>query len=328
MSSPIRVGVLRGGPSSEYEVSLNTGAHVLNVLRTHFPYTYVAQDIFVDRSGVWHIDGIVHTPEKALARVDVVFNALHGQYGEDGKVQKILEAQSKPFTGSGSLASALGMNKVLSKKIFNDHKLQTPKSQEIESSRIRVRLDDITRKLFHSLILPVVVKPADGGSSVGVSIVRSYADLAKALNDAAEQSNTVMIEEFIQGVEATCGVIESFRGHDVYALPVVEIRSKNHFFDYDAKYNGQSDEIVPATFPLHIKKEIEAMAVAAHKALGLRHYSRSDFIIHPRRGIYILETNTLPGLTEKSLIPRALEAVGSGIHELAAHILRLAYPYK
>jgi D-alanine-D-alanine ligase len=148
--------------------------------------------------------------------------------------------------------------------------------------------------------------------------------LVPALTKAAEHGDSILVEEFIPGIEATCGVIEGFRDHELYALPPIEIRPHAGFFDYDAKYQGKSQEIVPATFSESIKKSLEELAGKVHRALGLRHYSRSDFIIHPRRGIYVLEVNTLPGMTDESLLPKALRAVGSDVHELIDHVIKLA----
>jgi D-alanine-D-alanine ligase len=172
--------------------------------------------------------------------------------------------------------------------------------------------------------MPVVVKPASSGSSVGITLVQDIKDLAAALLDAAKHSNEVIIEEYIKGTEATVGVIEGFRGEELYALPAVEIRSKTDFFDFAAKYEGKSEEIVPAPFSKKIKDELADLARRVHKAVGLRHYSRSDFIIHPKRGIYVLEVNTLPGLTNESLVPKSLRAVGSDTHELIDHLIELA----
>ena len=180
--------------------------------------------------------------------------------------------------------------------------------------------------LAHSKFsLPYIVKPVSAGSSIGVSLVKSRDDFVAALAKAFESGDSVMIEEYIPGVEANVGVIQGFRGMDMYALPPVEIRpSVGNIFDYIEKYGGGSKEIVPATFPTLIKKELERLAIAAHEALGLRHYSRSDFIVTPRRGIYILETNSLPGLTQESIVPKALKAVGSSLSEFSDHLISLA----
>lgn len=319
-----RVGVLRGGPSTEYEISLNTGSAVLSALRKHFEHTYRPLDIFIDRHGQWHIEGVPLEPSALHTKIDVAFNALHGSYGEDGKVQALLEAHGIPCTGSDALSSAVGMNKILSKKVFAHHGIKSPYWREIDSREVKSDPDMVARELFATFLLPAVVKPVSSGSSVGVSIVRDFASLSPALLAAAVHGDTILVEEFIPGIEATCGVIEGFRGHELYALPPVEIRPHAGFFDYEAKYQGKSHEIVPATFAESIKKSLEELARMVHRALGLRHYSRSDFIIHPRRGIYVLEVNTLPGLTDESLIPKSLRAVGSDTHELIDHLIKLA----
>jgi D-alanine-D-alanine ligase len=324
MKHLIRVGVLRGGPSTEYEVSLASGGNVLSALRKHFEHVYHPRDIFIDRQGSWHIDGLPVDPHDLHAKVDVVFNALHGSYGEDGKVQAILEAHGIPYTGSDALSSAIGMNKILAKNVFASHGIKSPYWKEVSSHDVREDSDKVARELFAKFILPAVVKPVSSGSSVGVSIARSFAELVPALTKAAEHGDSILVEEFIPGIEATCGVIEGFRDHELYALPPIEIRPHAGFFDYDAKYQGKSQEIVPATFSESIKKSLEELAGKVHRALGLRHYSRSDFIIHPRRGIYVLEVNTLPGMTDESLLPKALRAVGSDVHELIDHVIKLA----
>ncbi len=319
-----RIGVLRGGPSNEYDVSLNSGAAVLDALRKRLDHLYQARDILIDKKGVWHLDGVAFPENDIASKIDVAFNALHGAYGEDGKIQAFLEAHRMPFTGSGSLASAVGMNKILSKKRFADHGIKSPYWTEVSSERAQQEHDAVAKELFTTFNLPAVVKPVSSGSSVGVSLVRSYDELYAALALAAAHSDTILIEEFIPGIEATCGVVEGFRGHDIYALPPIEIRPHSGFFDFAAKYHGKSEEIVPATFSESTKKSLEELAVKIHRALGLKHYSRSDFIIHPRRGIYVLEVNTLPGLTTESLIPKALRAVGSDLHELVGHLIALA----
>jgi D-alanine-D-alanine ligase len=344
---------MRGGPSAEYEISLQTGGNVLSALRGPLAEKYIAQDILIDKQGNWHIDGMPVSPYDIAHRFDVIFNALHGTYGEDGKVQQILEVHGIPFTGSGSLASAVGMNKGLSKNVYKNHRLKTPLSREIPSLVIigdigsndvdgkSIRAEAIARELFTTFPMPAVIKPMSAGSSVGISIVRTMADIAPALTIAAKHGDSVIIEEYIAGQEATVGVIEGFRGQELYVLPVIEIKPKTGFFDYDAKYAGaqkaiQQDraklgpaeateiEIVPGNFSSKIKEELAELTKKAHQALGLRHYSRSDFIISPRRGIYILETNTLPGLTAESLIPKALRSVGSDTHELVEHLIELA----
>ncbi len=318
-----RVGVLRGGPSAEYEVSLHSGQAVIDAINTKLSDKYRAYDIIIDKNGNWIMDNNPISLNGLHSAVDVVFNALHGTYGEDGKVQTLLEWHNIPFTGSGSAGSAVGMNKAMSKKMFDSHGIKNPFGVIIESGEIQNEPDAVLRELFQSFVLPAVVKPCTNGSSVGVSIVKKFDDFYPALFTASQFSDQVIVEEYIKGVETTCGVIENFRNHRVYALPPVEIRPSAEFFDFNAKYVSGTQEIVPATFPSAIKKEIERLAIQIHENLGLRHYSRSDFIIHPKRGIFALEVNTLPGLTNESLLPKALRAVGSDLHHFVDHLLGL-----
>jgi D-alanine-D-alanine ligase len=314
-----KVGVLRGGPSSEYEVSLKSGKSVIDNLSNK----YEVLDIFISKDGVWHYQGVPIKPVDIFKKVDVIFNALHGAYGEDGMVQKILDQFSIPYTGSTALASAIGMNKVLSKKIYKSNNLKTPLHTVISKKN---NLPSEILKLFKSFPMPAIVKPVSGGSSVGTAIAKTLLELESAIDDALQYSDQALIEEFIFGREATCGVVDNFRNESIYSLLPVEIRKPSNatFFDYDAKYSGKSEEICPGNFTAVEKEMIQKIAKEAHKALGLRHYSRSDFIIHPKRGIYILETNTLPGLTSESLLPKSLQAVGCSLSDFFDHLIKLA----
>lgn len=320
----VRVGVLRGGPSSEHEVSLKTGETAIR----HIPQDYYEiEDIFISLDGQWHRQGLPVTPTHAISRVDVIFNALHGHFGEDGKVQHILETHGIPFTGSGSFASAVGMNKVISKNVLKKEKIKTPQYRVIEDKKDLDKEKIIS--LFRAFPLPLVVKPASAGSSIGVSLVKDFESFEQAIDTAFKYSSTVLVEEYIPGIEATVAVIDKYRDQDIYVLPAVEIRPKEKtFFDYDAKYGGMSEKIVPANFSFSLKADLESIAGKVHQALGLRHYSRTDFIISPTRGIYVLELNTLPGLTEESSLPKALETVGSSLSHFFHHILQLALERK
>lgn len=318
--SRTKVGVLRGGPSSEYEVSLKTGSAVLkNLAHEKLAEKYEALDIFIDRDGVWHIAGAPIPAHKVLTRADIFVNALHGEYGEDGKIQTLLDYHNAKYTGSRSLASSVGMNKVLAKNAFKKAGIKTPYHIVIAERKYNP-LD-----IFRSFPMPAVVKPVSAGSSVGISIVRTFGDLQPAIEAAFKIGDEVLIEEFIPGVEATVGVIDNFRGEELYALPPIEIRHSRDFFDYEAKYSAaDTQEIVPGRFTDEQKAELIRLAREVHSVLGLRHYSRTDFIVSPRRGVYVLEVNTLPGLTEASLVPKALAAVGSNLPEFLDHIIGLA----
>ncbi|MEI6238403.1 MAG: D-alanine--D-alanine ligase [bacterium] len=322
----IQVGVLRGGPSHEYDVSIKTGAAVIkNIPKERFDVV----DIFLDKNGEWHVAGLPISPDLALKRLDVVFNALHGQYGEDGKVQRFLEAHGIPFTGSGSHSSAVGMNKALSKKAYKKNGIKTPYHILIEKDGDARSVEERAFHIFRSFPMPAVVKPVSSGSSVGVFLALDFQSFIKAIDEAFKISDDIMIEEYIKGKEATCAVVEGFRNESLYALPPIEIRPHNGaLFDYSAKYEGKSDEICPGNFTEEERGEIMRLAREAHEALNLSHYSRTDFMIHPRRGIYVLETNTLPGLTNESLLPKSLAVVGASLSSFIEHLLDLALKSK
>lgn len=318
--SKITVGVLRGGPSAEYDISLKTGAAVLRNL----PERYAPVDILVGKDSVWYSKGVARFPDRILRQCDVVFNALHGFWGEDGKVQRILEEFHMPYTGSSAFASAASMNKRHSKEIFKNYALKVPQA-------VYVRRETTTPKtavrIFQEFPQPSVIKPVNGGSSLGVSIARNFFEFSTALEEAFQFSEVVMIEEYVQGKEVTCGVVENFREEKFYALPPVEIvPPPNRFFDYEVKYDGSTRELCPApSLSQEEKSAVADSARNAHRALGLRHYSRSDFIVSPR-GIYLLEANTLPGLTDGSLLPKACEAVGCSFPQFLDHVITLAAP--
>ena len=313
------VGVLRGGPSREHEVSLKTGATMLaNLPEEHF----IVRDIYINKNGEWHDRGRPISPERVLRQVDVVLNGLHGEYGEDGEVQKLLEQFGVPYTGADSFGSYLAMHKLMSKIRAKEAGLLTPDFYYIErASDSETAAHAITRS-FHQ---PVVVKPVSWGSSVGVSIVGGYAPVLAAIQQLfAEGAPNVLVEEYIRGKEAAVGIVEEMRGEKFYMLPTVEIiPADNEFFSYDAKYSGKTREVCPGNFSRVVTEELQRAAKVMHRALGLRHYSRSDFIVSPR-GVYYLETNTLPGLTAESLLPKSLAAVGVSLHEFFSHLIDLA----
>jgi D-alanine-D-alanine ligase len=368
-SAKIRVAVLRGGPSNEYEVSLKTGSNLLKHLQSpRMNERYLASDVLITRDGIWHLNGFELAPDKIIRQVDVVLNALHGQFGEDGKVQQMLESLGARYTGSGVVASAMAMNKQLTKEVAkrngvtkSDHEVKNKSKvamslKHMKSVKTALHLvikagEDTPEKItqiFRTFPHPSVIKPISSGSSVGVSIAYTASDLREAVASALLHSDAVLIEEYIAGKEVTCGVIENFRGQHLYALPVIEIvpakkavhddgkkgvgtnasSSKDAFFDYHAKYSGESSEICPGNFTEDERDAIQRAACEIHQALGLRHYSRADFIVSPRRGIYFLETNTLPGMTNESLFPKALAAVGADVPTFLEHIIGLAMSVK
>jgi D-alanine-D-alanine ligase len=337
----IRVGVVRGGPSNEYNVSLKTGGSVIShLLGDKLNQFYKPIDILIDKDGVWHKNGLPTTIESIFHSVDVIFNAMHGEYGEDGKIQQVLDQWNIPYTGSRAFPSALGFNKALAKEQFNILGIKTPAHilipaylEDIDATPLltgeSARYKYAERKaheILGKISPPWIVKPLSGGSSVGMHLCKTFPELEDALLQIVNSDSSILIEEFIEGKEATVGVIENFRGKDIYILPPIEIRipKTSTFFDYDAKYSGQTQEICPGNFSRDEKEELEKIAGIIHTGLNLSHYSRSDFIIHPKKGIYALEVNTLPGLTSESLIPKALIAVGSDLPEFIDHLIKLA----
>jgi D-alanine-D-alanine ligase len=313
------VGVLRGGASKEHEVSLKTGHAIL----TNLPEDrYTTRDIYIDKEGNWHERGRPTTPDRVLHSVDVVLIGLHGEYGEDGEVQKLLERYGVPYAGSDSFGSYLAMHKVLAKEKAIEHGLMTPKYRLIEPG---ADTEAAAREIIRSFSQPVIVKPLRWGSSVGISIVGGYQPVHDTIHTLLEGgAGGVLVEELIRGTEATAGVVEGLRGEKIYSLPAIEILPpENDFFSYDAKYSGKTREIVPGRFTKGVHEELAHMARTMHEALGLRHYSRSDFMISPK-GIYYLETNTLPGMTPESLLPKSLAAVGVTFPDFLSHLVELA----
>ena len=319
------VGVLRGGPSSEYEVSLKSGASVLTALDRE---KFDPRDIFIDRNGTWHSHGVEATPARALRGVDVVVNKIHGEYGEDGQLHQILDPLGIAYTGSSAPVSKLVFNKKLTNDAVRKLGFKVPHGTVVRyPSRGAEDMEELARRIFRGVPQPSIVKPVIGGSSVGMTIADNYFSLLSGLQEAFKISPQVLIEEYIRGREATVGVIDNFRNEKTYALMPVEIIPPPHhkFFSYDAKYSGETTERVPSTFSDTQKQELAAIAKKVHEELGLAHYSRSDFIVS-RRGIYFLEINNAAavGMTEESLMPKAIKAVGSKLSEFFEHVINLA----
>ncbi len=313
------VGVLRGGPSREHDVSLRTGAAILANLPEE---RFATRDIYIDRQGQWHDRGRAIAPERVLRQLDVALIGLHGTYGEDGEVQKLLERFGVPYGGSDPFASYLATHKLMSKVRAQEAGLLTPAFRHVESAEDS---EAVAHEITREFSQPVVVKPVRGGSSIGVSVVGGYAPILSALNELFSSGvSGALVEEYIRGREATVGVVEGLRGEALYTPPAVEITpSEGDFFSYDAKYSGGAREKCPGNFSRVDSEELQRAARVMHRDLGLRHYSRSDFIVAPK-GIYYLETNSLPGLSAESSLPRALAAVGVSLPDFVSHLANLA----
>lgn len=316
-----RVAVLRGGPSEEYAVSMLSGSAVLKAL-AELDYSY--KDIVITKKGEWLENGIVRTPERALDAVDVVFIALHGSFGEDGQVQRILQRKGIPFTGSRALPSAIAFNKELTKNTLRPHGLKMPRHRRYSRHELD-RLDEEIPHIFSDIGNELFVKPVSNGSSLGARHIPNHETLKISLTELLELYDEVLIEEFIRGREATVGVMNNFRNQQTYVLPVIEIIPPNGqpLFSHEHKYNGQTQEIVPGRFSYHEKVKLTDAAALVHKVIDCDHYSRSDFIVRDGE-VYFLEVNTLPGLTSESLFPKAAAAVGLSFDQLVAHLIDTA----
>lgn len=294
------IGVLMGGLSAEREVSLKSGAAVAGALRAR---GYRVVEIDVDRN-----------LPATLTRegVDLAVNALHGRFGEDGCVQGVLELMGIPYTGSGVMASALAMNKIFAKQLFAAAGLAVARC-------VVVRRGEPFSPDDAPFALPVVVKPSQEGSSVGITIVKSPEFLAPALELAHRYDNDALVEEFIAGKEIQIGILEE------KAIGAIEIVPKNEFYDFEAKYTvGGADHIIPPRLPAdHLERALET-GTKAHHALGCSGYSRVDLLVNESGLCYVLEVNTLPGMTATSLLPEIAQYAGIGFEELVERILASA----
>ena len=295
-----KIGVLMGGLSSEREISLKTGRAILKGLMEK---KYQAVGIEVDRD----------IPVRLLeGKIEVAFIALHGSWGEDGTVQGLLELMGIPYTGSGVLASALAMNKVMAKKIFLYHYLPTPEFQVVlYGTHTTV-----------SMAPPLVVKPVCGGSTIGTSIVMSQAEIGEALHKAAFYGGEILVEEYIEGTDVTVGILNG------EPLPVIQIVPKSGFYDYTSKYTpGKTEYIIPAPLSHHTTQQAQMLGVAAYRALECMGAARVDFRLDQKGELLILEVNTIPGLTETSLLPMAAAQMGIDFPSLTERILLSARLY-
>ncbi len=313
-----RVGVLAGGSSSEREISLRSGRAVHSAL--------VREGIdafFVDVCDNIY-DIIKHE------HMDVAFLALHGKFGEDGTIQKILDSAGLKYTGSGARASRLALDKIAAKEIFVKNGIPTPKycvierhceeeflsSRQARSIKIPCYYSSSEAKGRVEKWLPAVVKPQFEGSSIGLSVVRDKSAMREALDKAFEYSSGVLLEEYILGRELTVGMLND------EPLPVIEIVPKARVYDYKAKYSDPGTQyLVPAPITKEETLLAKSFGERAHKAIGCKSFSRIDMMMDPDGKIFVLEVNTLPGMTERSLLPKAAGAVGISFDKLCVKLV-------
>ncbi len=305
-----KIGVLMGGWSSEREISLKSGRNVLDAL---------------ERQGM---DAVAIDMKRAMLssigqwEVDVIFNILHGKPGEDGTIQGMLELLGIPYTGSGMLASAIAMNKVMTKRILLREGILTPHFYVIETWK---DLEAALGEVKDTLGFPLFVKPAEEGSSVGAVILKDDAGMDTLFKDERKHYGTFFAEQYIDGMIATCGVLGT--GKDAYALPVLELVPKNEFYDYEAKYTeGMTAFISPARLSDGVTSTTQHIAVATHRLIGCSGFSRVDFMIKDNEIPYVLEINTIPGMTEISDLPAEAKQMGMSYDELVLEILSSSIP--
>jgi D-alanine-D-alanine ligase len=290
-----KIGVLYGGRSAEREISILSGRAVLTALKK-LKFRAVG------------IDAATNLPFKLKSnKIDFVYNALHGPWGEDGTVQGLLEIMGIPYSGCGVLSSALAMNKVFSKRMFKASGVPTPEWQTVVKNSAAPK---ITR-------FPVVVKPAAQGSAIGVTIAENKKELPAAYRKAFRFDKTAVVERYITGTEITVGIL----GGKI--LPAVEIVPDNKFYDFEAKYKkGKSKHIIPPRLPAAVIKKAQSAALKAFNALGCRAVSRVDIIVDAEGRPWVLEVNTIPGMTETSLLPDAARAAGMSFDKLLLEIIK------
>ena len=315
------VGILRGGPSDEYTHSLKTGAAMLSALPED---RYDVRDIFVDKKGYWHWRGVPTDPGRIFSQVDVVLNAMHGGPGENGTVQRMFDRAGVPYVGSRAYASALSMHKARAREALRESGISVPLGAAFSVDDNR-DTGEMAQEVFSRCSPPYVVKPVQGGGSVGVVYVPTIVELPDAIGDVLDRYGSAVVEEYVRGHEASVGVIENFRNEALYALPPVHVTAPagERMVCASAREQGLATHTVPSNFSHEEKQQLIATAKAAHRALGMLHFSNIDMIL-TRRGPVVLEVDALPVLHEYGAFPKALDSVGSSLRELLEHSIKQA----
>lgn len=314
------VGVLRGGTSNEYNLSLKTGAAMMAALPEE---AYEIRDIFIDRSGAWHLRGIPVEPARALSQIDVALNAMHGGVGEDGTIQRMLDRAGIPYPGARAPAAGLSLNKVRARAALQSAGVRMPRGISFSLDN-ELNTGEMALAVFSQFGPPYIVKPGGGGASYGVRYAPDLVSLPDAIGDVLDAFGVALIEEYVFGEDASAGIIEDFRGQKFYALPPAHIEHDGErFLETRSHEEGLARATCPSNFTHGEKKAIENLARTAHRALGLCHFSRSDIRV-TKHGPYLLEVNAVPGLYPGSSFPQMLEAVGSSVGKFLEHTIALA----
>ncbi len=298
LPSSLHIGVIRGGPSDEYDASLQSGGAILKSLsKTHNPL-----DIFISKDGTWHIQGIERSPERILKNVDVVWNALHGAYGEDGGVQDILQSHGVPHTGSRRYESAIALNKLMAKDHANALGIKTPVAMLVSKTD---SLKEKAKEIWNSIPRPLMIKPVRGGSFVNIP-ADSLAELLSSLDSVLSATDSAIVEEQISGKDVSCMVTDGFRDQKSYTFPPVIHGSST--------LKLSKNEI----------KTVEEIARDIHNILKLSHVSQSNFVVAPKRGVYFIDVSTSPKFGADTVGEESLKSVGADTTDFLHHVLGLA----
>lgn len=319
-----RVGVLRGGVGPEYNVSLETGSYVLAHISRD---KYRAVDILIDRDGVWHQNGIPMNPDDIAIHIDVVFNALHGTDGEDGRIQKFLESRGIPFVGSDSLPSALTGNKTATKERLRSIGYRTPKYVVLQDlgkyTNETERLNHIRRKameVFKKLGGSWIVKPILGSASTHTYLVTTFSELISILHHLSDTFNEILVEEYIEGKEVVSAILEGYRNENHYAMPTHEVLSREDMPKAGPRPMGLHRVYVVGKDSVQ-KKKIEDMTREIHREFGLADFSLIEYIISPNDDVYVIEVDSVPILGRGMPMHTLLESVGLSEADFIDHLI-------
>ena len=308
----LKIALLCGGPSNEFDVSVMTAKEIDKSLDKK---KYDVVNVLIGKDLTWQIDSKEYATNVALKylkkNTDLAIIAMHGKFGEDGELQSLLDSIKLPYLGSGIQASHDAMDKKISNEFYEKSGLLVPKSLVVDGKKP----DELEK--IHSFPLSFVIKPLKGGSSIGVSIIKDKNEIENGVHLAMHDEDQLLVQEYVAGRELTCGVIEK-EGTLIPLVPTEIILTTSKFFDYKAKYTESGCEEItpPKDLPPSVYKEVQRQSLEAHKSLGCRTFSRSDFILSSDGKLYILETNTIPGMTEFSLLPKGARAMGVKFSEL------------
>lgn len=316
----LKIAILRGGPSFESKLSLKSGKELFDLLSEE----HHVHDILVDKKGDWYENG-TQVPIKELTRkYDLIFNLVKGEYGEDGRLSNILEQSGVKYTGSRTASSMFAFDKTKAKAMFKQHGIKTPLHKVFIGPE---GIDEKSKEVFNTMTFPLIVKPVKSGSSLGVFRVNSYDELKDAMHRVLKRDGSVIVEEFIKGKDASVFVAEEFRNKKAYSfIPSVYKNQDHEILDFDSRLEDRL-EFSENTLSRSETEEITKIAEDIFELLELRHYGVVDFRVHPRRGVYALEANSVPNFHKNSVFENSINSVGVSKKEMIDHIIKRALGY-